>query len=149
MRTIILAFLITANSLTSIIIIALGSSLFIFPDSETSLQLQSFTGIYLIFALLCLCEPIKWLTFKKAYDFRYHKTKHFFILYGIFLMTVSILYQQFFFSLTGVLYVIYYFVVRRIPHKSNTIIEKNTDGQALQSDSLFHPLPEKSHKDKK
>src|SRR5690625_4573973 len=141
MRTIILAFLITANSLTSIIVIALGFSLFIITNSEVSLELLSYTGIYVVFALLCFCEPVKWMKYKQASEFNYYKTKHFFLSYGVILMATTIVYGLYFFSLIGLLYIIYFFIVRRIPRDSNIIIEKNMDNQSLKSDSLFHPLP--------
>lgn len=148
MRTVLLIFLVTANSLTSIIVIALGSSLFIFPNSEVSLELQSYTGIYVVFALLCFYEPVKWWKYKEAKELKHHNLERFFISYGIILTITSFYYQLYYFSLVGLLYIINYFIVRRIPQQSNVIVEKKVDGQALKSDLLFHPLPKETDNDK-
>lgn len=147
MKTITSIFLITANCLTSIIVIALGSCLFIFPNSEISLELQTYTGIYVVFALLCFCEPVKWFLYKKTIEFKHDKTLVFFIAYGVILMTTSIVYQLYYFSLAGFLYILCYFILRRMPQQSNIIIEKEVDGQPLKSDSLFQPLPKETKHD--
>src|SRR5690625_4388978 len=147
MRRVLLIFLGTANSLTSIIVIALGSSLFIFPNSEVSLELQSYTGIYVVFALLCFYEPVKWLKYKEAIGFKLHNLERFFISYGTILTITGLYYQLYFFSLIGLPYIANYFIVRRIPQQSNAIVEKKTAGQALKSDLLFHPLPKEKDND--
>lgn len=144
MRRINSILLITANSLTSIIVIALGASLFIFPNSEVSLVLQSYTGIYLAFVLLFVCEPIKWFAYKETIEFKHHKTILFFISYGVILIIMSIVYQLHYISLVGLLYITCYFILKRTPNKANVIIEKEVAGQPLKSDSLFHPLPKKT-----
>lgn len=147
MRPILLSFLIAANVLTSIIFVALGSSLFIFPNTEISQLFQSYTGIYVVFVLLCICEVIKWFTFKEALEFKYDKARRFFPFYGIVLVLVSIVYQFYYLSLVGILYIVCYFIVRKTPENSNIIIEKEVDGQPSPSDSLFRPLPKDTDSD--
>lgn len=147
MRTITSIFLITANCLTSIIVIALAASLFVFPNSEISLELQSYTGIYTFFFLLCVFEPVKWFTYKKTIEFKHQKIILFFITYGILLVTMSIVYQFYYLSLVGLLYITFYFILKRISQNYNIIIEKTVDGQPLKSDSLFHPLPNETNSD--
>lgn len=147
MRRINSIFLITANTLTSIIVIALGTSLFMFPNSAISLELQSYTGLYVVFVLLSICEPIKWFTYKETIEFKHHKIISFFILYGAILIAISIVYQLYFVSLIGLLYITCYFILKRIPNKANVMIEKAGARQPLESDSLFHPLPKKTDAD--
>ena len=143
MRNINSILLITAHIITSIIVIALGISLFIFPNSEISLELQSFLGIYVVFVLLCIFEPIKWFAYKEAIEFKHHKTILFYIIYGVILTAIGVMYQFYYLSLVGLLYIACYFILQRIPSRANVIVEKETDGQPLKSDSLFHPLPKK------
>lgn len=145
MRPYIIIFLVTANSLTSIILIVLGVTLFIFPESSTSLTLQSYPGIYLVFALLCVCEPIKWFVYKKISPFIHLKPIPFLIVYGVILIITSLFYRFYYLSLMGLLYITCYFLLTKVPYTTNLIIEKKVEGKALESDSLFHPLPDKKN----
>ena len=112
MRNINSILLITAHIITSIIVIALGISLFIFPNSEISLELQSFLGIYVVFVLLCIFEPIKWFAYKEAIEFKHHKTILFYIIYGVILTAIGVMYQ------------FYYLVSYGFKSLENTFVQK-------------------------
>src|SRR5690625_899650 len=133
MRSINSILLITAHIITSIIVIALGVSLFIFPNSEVSLELQSFLGIYVVFVLLCIFEPIKWFAYKETIEFKHHKIILFYISYGVILTAIGVVYQFYYVSLPGLLYITCYFILIIIQNRANVMFEKKADSQQLKS----------------
>lgn len=147
MRQVSIVFLTTANVITSIITVALGGVLFVFTQSEESVIIQSYQGIYLIFILFLFFEVFKWYIYWTVMQFKHNDSIRFLIIYGLFIITISFVYQFNFLSLTGLLYIVVYFLLKNISHVSNVIIEKSEQGKPLASDELFHPIKKDENND--
>lgn len=141
MRVIVPIILVVANVMSSLMFIGLGVGLFAFPDTDLSLHLQALTGIYVVFILSCIFEPVKWFIYMDTIEFKHGKAILLLFVYGIFIIVVSFVLSLFYFALCGLLYVVGYFLLRQVPRGFNIIVEKQVEGEPLASDVLFRPLP--------
>lgn len=121
MQSIINILLATASVITSIMTIALGITLFVYPETDTTVALLDIRGIMPAFIILAICELIKWPIIIIYTQNKRTNLIQFFIVYGLLIIAIAIITKVYIIAASGLVFICCYFLMQ----KHQQIMEQN------------------------
>lgn len=113
MQSIINILLATASVITSIMTIALGITLFVYPETDTTAALLDIRGIMPAFIILAICELIKWPIITIYTQNKRTNLIQFFIVYGLLIIAIAIITKVYIIAASGLVFICCYFLMQK------------------------------------